>query len=386
MLRARKENGIAMINSNYKYSRCSDETMFDKPIMDVKSIIPAPKEIKKILDETVVGQEEAKKVLSVAVCDHYKRLYSVFLGSNTRIQKSNILLLGPTGSGKTLLAKALADILNVPFAMADATALTEAGYVGEDVESILTRLLNSADGDASRAEHGIIFIDEIDKLGRKGENPSITRDVSGEGVQQALLKILEGTVANVSPAGGRKKPNQEFVQIDTSNILFICGGAFEGIDKVVVERTRVKNSFGFGSAEMNSSGNSLDNEILSEDLVKMGMMPELLGRLPIVATLSRLTKQDLIRVLTEPSDSIVSQYKQLMAYDGIELTFTDGALEEIADIAFKKNIGARGLRSIMEKLLLDIRFELPSEKGVEKCAITKDTIKTGRPRVLRKVS
>ena len=346
--------------------------------------IPSPKEIKDTLDEYVIGQDEAKKTLAVAVYNHYKRIaHEEELSqkhdkdeNDVEIQKSNILLLGPTGCGKTLLASTLAKILNVPFAIADATTLTEAGYVGEDVENILLKLIQAADGDIEKAEKGIIYIDEIDKITRKSENPSITRDVSGEGVQQALLKIVEGTIASVPPQGGRKHPQQELLQINTSNILFICGGAFEGLENIIKDRIG-KKSIGFG-AEIQSSKDidryKVFEELLPQDLLKFGMIPEFIGRLPIIASLKELDKQALIKITTEPKNALVKQYKKLLEMDDVELEFEPEALEAIVDKAIERKTGARGLRSIIEDIMRDIMFDIPSNKKIEKCIITKNTI------------
>ena len=346
--------------------------------------IPSPKQIKDILDEYVIGQDEAKKTLAVAVYNHYKRIaHEEELEekheqdeNDVEIQKSNILLLGPTGCGKTLLASTLAKILNVPFAIADATTLTEAGYVGEDVENILLKLIQVADGDIEKAEKGIIYIDEIDKITRKSENPSITRDVSGEGVQQALLKIIEGTIASVPPQGGRKHPQQELIQIDTSNILFICGGAFEGLENIIKERTG-KKTIGF-SAEIQSNKDidryKIFEELLPQDLLKYGMIPEFIGRLPIVATLKELDREALIKIVTEPKNALIKQYKKLLELDNVELEFEKEALDIIVDKAIQRNTGARGLRSIIEEILRDIMFDIPSNPKIEKCIITKETV------------
>ena len=339
----------------------------------------SPREIKDILDKYVIGQEEAKKTLAVAVYNHYKRINNEEKNNDVEIQKSNVLLLGPTGCGKTLLAQTLAKILNVPFAIADATTLTEAGYVGEDVENILLKLIQAADGDIALAEKGIIYIDEIDKITRKSENPSITRDVRGEGVQQALLKIVEGTTASVPPQGGRKHPHQEFLQINTENILFICGGAFEGLDKIIKDRIGEK-SIGFG-AKVESSKEidkyKIYEQILPQDLLKFGLIPEFVGRLPIVTTLRELDKETLIRIVTEPKNALVKQYKKLFEYDNVELEFEKEALELIVDKAIERNTGARGLRSIIEDIMRDIMFDIPSNPNIEKCIITKETVQNG---------
>ncbi len=355
---------------------------FDKFENEEKSgaSIPCPAEIKKTLDDYVIGQEEAKKSLSVAVYNHYKRINNLGFVDDVEIQKSNILLLGPTGSGKTLLAQTLAKVLNVPFAMADATTLTEAGYVGEDVENILLKLIQAADMDIEKAERGIIYIDEIDKISRKSENPSITRDVSGEGVQQALLKIIEGTLASVPPQGGRKHPHQEFLQIDTSNILFICGGAFEGIDNIIKDRVG-KKSIGFGaSIESKKDINRTETlkQMLPQDLLKFGMIPEFVGRLPIIATLEALTPEALKDILTKPKNSLVKQYTKLVELDGVELEFEDAAIDSIVQKAIERNTGARGLRSIIEGLMRDVMFDIPSNPKIVKCVITKDTVEKGK--------
>ena len=353
-----------------------DENDSWTPFSDINLL--KPEEIKEFLDDYVIGQDEAKKVLSVAVYNHYKRIMAQ-RDLGVELNKSNILMLGPTGCGKTLLAQSLAKILNVPFAIADATALTEAGYVGEDVENILLKLIQAADYDIERAEYGIIYLDEIDKITRKSENPSITRDVSGEGVQQALLKIVEGTVANVPPQGGRKHPHQELIQIDTTNILFICGGAFEGIDKIIEKRIDQK-SIGFNAEIAEKHEGDVDKllaQVLPQDLVKFGLIPELVGRVPVTVSLEMLDHDALIRILTEPKNAIVKQYQKLLELDGVKLVFDDSALNEIADISLKRKTGARGLRAIMENTMMDIMYRAPSDETLKTCRITGDVV-TGK--------
>lgn len=365
-----------ILQEEYEESKKQEDEKKGKKQLIENDELPVPEGIKQVLDEYVIGQDEAKKVLAVAVYNHYKRIKNMNKIDDVEIQKSNILLLGPTGCGKTLLAQTLARTLHVPFAIADATTLTEAGYVGEDVENILLRLIQAADFDIAKAEKGIIYIDELDKISRKSENPSITRDVSGEGVQQALLKIIEGTVANVPPQGGRKHPQQEFLKIDTTNILFICGGAFDGLEKIVEARVNTK-AMGFGAKleeKKDIDYGKIFSQVVPHDIVKFGLIPELVGRLPVITFVSQLSKDALIDILSKPKNALVKQYKKLLKMDNVELEFSKDALEVIVDQALERKTGARGLRAILEKIMTDAMYEVPSDKNIKKCIISSDVV------------